>query len=64
MLAQNIHRAFFIIFSSWKPIVVDLTRGNSESGDVNDSIDFILQNFTEMNKLWVRLQHQGGLMEK
>lgn len=28
-------------------------------GNVDDSIDFILQNFTEMNKLWVRMQHQG-----
>eukprot|EP00743_Colponemidia_sp_Colp-15_P001456 GILK01001595.1.p1 GENE.GILK01001595.1~~GILK01001595.1.p1 ORF type:complete len:829 (-),score=163.63 GILK01001595.1:162-2573(-) len=28
-------------------------------GDVKDAIDFILQNFGEMNKLWVRMQHQG-----
>eukprot|EP01098_Paradermamoeba_levis_P003435 TRINITY_DN1567_c0_g1_i1.p1 TRINITY_DN1567_c0_g1~~TRINITY_DN1567_c0_g1_i1.p1 ORF type:complete len:801 (-),score=266.26 TRINITY_DN1567_c0_g1_i1:33-2435(-) len=28
-------------------------------GTINDSIDFVLQNFTEMNKLWVRMQHQG-----
>jgi len=28
-------------------------------GTVEDSIDFILQNFTEMNKLWVRMQHSG-----
>ncbi|KAL0205177.1 hypothetical protein P9112_000484 [Eukaryota sp. TZLM1-RC] len=26
-------------------------------GDINDSIHFILSNFTEMNKLWVRMQH-------
>lgn len=26
---------------------------------VKDSIDFILMNFAEMNKLWVRMQHQG-----
>ncbi|XP_048502677.1 vacuolar protein sorting-associated protein 35B isoform X1 [Beta vulgaris subsp. vulgaris] len=25
---------------------------------VMDAVDFVLQNFTEMNKLWVRLQHQ------
>ena len=30
------------------------------SGDVNDSIDFILQNMSEMNRLWVRLQHLSG----
>lgn len=28
-------------------------------GNINDSIQFVLQNFIEMNKLWVRLQHQG-----
>jgi len=28
-------------------------------GDILDCVDFILQNFTEMNKLWVRMQHQG-----
>lgn len=28
-------------------------------GSVQDSIDFILSNFTEMNKLWVRMQHSG-----
>ncbi|RZR84758.1 hypothetical protein BHM03_00011629 [Ensete ventricosum] len=25
---------------------------------VNDAIEFVLQNFTEMNKLWVRMQYQ------
>ncbi|KAJ3390268.1 Vacuolar protein sorting-associated protein 35 [Lobulomyces angularis] len=33
-------------------------------GTINDSIHFILQNFIEMNKLWVRLQHQGHSREK
>ena len=32
-------------------------------GDVRDSVDFILNNFTEMNKLWVRL-HMGPLRER
>ena len=31
-----------------------------EGGDVHDALDFLLQNFTEMNKLWVRMQHQVG----
>ncbi|KAH9693456.1 vacuolar protein sorting-associated protein 35B [Citrus sinensis] len=26
---------------------------------VMDAVEFVLQNFTEMNKLWVRMQHQG-----
>lgn len=37
-----------------------LHRGSEEmTGDINDSIDFVLLNFAEMNKLWVRMQHQG-----
>ncbi|KAJ3085078.1 Vacuolar protein sorting-associated protein 35, partial [Quaeritorhiza haematococci] len=33
-------------------------------GTIDDSIQFILQNFIEMNKLWVRLQHQGHSRER
>ncbi|XP_020578651.1 vacuolar protein sorting-associated protein 35B-like isoform X2 [Phalaenopsis equestris] len=29
-----------------------------------DAVEFVLQNFTEMNKLWVRMQHQGPIREK
>lgn len=29
------------------------------AGNLQDSIGFVLTNFIEMNKLWVRLQHQG-----
>ncbi|CAG8503241.1 24133_t:CDS:10 [Dentiscutata erythropus] len=32
---------------------------NGPQGNLQDSISFILTNFVEMNKLWVRLQHQG-----
>ncbi|KAJ3326284.1 Vacuolar protein sorting-associated protein 35 [Boothiomyces sp. JEL0866] len=35
----------------------DCSKGSS--GTISDSINFILQNFIEMNKLWVRLQFQG-----
>lgn len=31
-----------------------------ENGTVDDAIDFLLLNFTEMNKLWVRMRHQGS----
>ena len=31
---------------------------------VEDSIDFILLNFAEMNKLWVRMQHQGHTRDR
>lgn len=34
-----------------------------EGGDVKDAIEFVLQNFGEMNKLWVRMQHQGALRD-
>lgn len=33
-------------------------------GNLQDSISFILTNFVEMNKLWVRLQHQGHSRER
>ena len=29
-----------------------------------DSIEFVLQNFAEMNKLWVRMQHQGAVRDR
>ena len=39
-------------------LVFVCSRG-SDSGTVMDSVDFIQLNFAEMNKLWVRMQHQG-----
>ncbi|XP_055802789.1 vacuolar protein sorting-associated protein 35A-like [Solanum dulcamara] len=41
--------------------------GSEYEGDadtVMDAVEFVLQNFTEMNKLWVRMQHQGLAREK
>ncbi|KAI5301476.1 Vacuolar protein sorting-associated protein 35 [Ascosphaera pollenicola] len=34
-------------------------NGDGPEGNLSDSINFVLTNFVEMNKLWVRLQHQG-----
>eukprot|EP00467_Chlorarachnion_reptans_P007745 CAMPEP_0114519152 /NCGR_PEP_ID=MMETSP0109-20121206/18843_1 /TAXON_ID=29199 /ORGANISM="Chlorarachnion reptans, Strain CCCM449" /LENGTH=793 /DNA_ID=CAMNT_0001699857 /DNA_START=24 /DNA_END=2405 /DNA_ORIENTATION=- len=34
-----------------------------DGGDVKDAMEFVLQNFGEMNKLWVRMQHQGALRD-
>ena len=31
---------------------------------MKDSISFVLLNFAEMNKLWVRIQHQGHSREQ
>lgn len=36
----------------------------SPGGNLQDSIGFVLTNFIEMNKLWVRLQHQGHSRER
>lgn len=41
--------------------------GSEYEGDadtVTDAVEFVLQNFTEMNKLWVRMQYQGPAREK
>ena len=39
-------------------------NGDGPEGNIQDSISFILTNFVEMNKLWVRLQHQGHSRER
>lgn len=38
--------------------------GDGPEGNIQDSISFVLTNFVEMNKLWVRLQHQGPSRER
>ena len=35
-----------------------------DPGKIDDRIDIILLNFAEMNKLWVRMQHQGQSRER
>lgn len=35
-----------------------------EGGDIHDAVDFLLTNFIEMNKLWVRMQHQGAARDR
>lgn len=43
-------------------VVTLLTPGDAAhrpGGNLQDSLGFVLTNFIEMNKLWVRLQHQG-----
>lgn len=42
----------------------ELATNDYEYGTVMDSIDFILLNFSEMNKLWVRMQHQGHTRDR
>lgn len=45
-------------------MILLLYRKDHETGTVMDSVDFILLNFSEMNKLWVRMQHQGHTRDK
>jgi vacuolar protein sorting-associated protein 35 len=40
------------------------TESDGPEGNLQDSINFVLTNFVEMNKLWVRLQHQGHSRER
>ena len=35
-----------------------------EGGNIHDAVDFLLSNFIEMNKLWVRMQHQGSARDR
>mmetsp|Transcript_6795 Transcript_6795/g.19089 ORF Transcript_6795/g.19089 Transcript_6795/m.19089 type:complete len:835 (-) Transcript_6795:174-2678(-) len=35
-----------------------------EGGNITDAVDFVVRNFTEMNKLWVRMQNQGAMRDK
>ena len=35
-------------------------RFEGDGGDINDSINFLLQNLTEMNRLWIRMQYTGS----
>jgi vacuolar protein sorting-associated protein 35 len=65
---QNPLRGLFLrnYLLTLKNILPDVPVGEDgdEYGNVHDSIDFILTNFAEMNKLWVRMQHQGHSSEK
>ena len=45
-------------------IVALFSSYSERDGTVDNSISFILLNFSEMNKLWVRMQHQGHSREK
>jgi len=44
--------------------VLPSNNDNPSEGVLQDSLDFILTNFAEMNKLWVRIQHQGHSRER
>ena len=60
---QPIHGLFLRTYLSQasKTLLPDTgSEYEGNGGNVNDAVEFVLQNFTEMNKLWVRMQHGGG----
>ena len=62
-MQQPIHGLFLRTYLSQasKTLLPDTgSEYEGNGGNVNDMIEFVLQNFTEMNKLWVRMQHGGG----
>jgi hypothetical protein len=40
------------------------TEYEGAGGNTHDAIAFVLQNFAEMNRLWVRMQNQGKVRNK
>ena len=46
------------------PDCLEADQPEGDHGTIENSIDFILLNFAEMNKLWVRMQHQGHSRER
>ncbi|KAI8988091.1 vacuolar protein sorting-associated protein 35 [Mycotypha africana] len=58
---QHPVRGLFLRYylSSMTRDYLPIGENSGPEGNLSESINFILINFTEMNKLWVRLQHQG-----
>lgn len=46
----------YYLLTSTKELLPDLPQ-NKEAGTINDSIEFVMTNFSEMNKLWVRMAY-------
>ncbi|KAG5357301.1 Vacuolar protein sorting-associated protein 35 [Yarrowia sp. C11] len=46
------------------PTLPEGDENAATKGSLQDSIQFVITNFIEMNKLWVRLQHQGHSRER
>lgn len=54
----------FVAFSKATGSDRDAFRVARDGGNIHDAVEFVLQNFTEMNKLWVRMQQQGSAKDK
>ncbi|KAI5951872.1 vps35 [Candida jiufengensis] len=59
---QHPIRGLFLRYYLSQRIKNLLPFGNKQ--DFNETIEFLINNFIEMNKLWVRLQHQGHSSER
>lgn len=65
-LAQTTKGGSYICFLSSFPVwfgclafcLLSFQPSCRDANTVMDAVEFVLQNFTEMNKLWVRIQHQ------
>ena len=54
-----------VLFLPFYPMTsLPFLLSRTQDGTITDSITFIQHNFAEMNKLWVRMQHQGHTKEK
>jgi vacuolar protein sorting-associated protein 35 len=66
---QHPMRGLFLRYYLLKMLKDQLPDKNSEGteqegGDITDAIDFVLRNFNEMNRLWVRLQYLSSNKDK
>eukprot|EP00116_Pleurobrachia_bachei_P001427 sb/3461689/ len=52
------------LLTSTRDVLPDDDTQSTDGGTIDDSINFILLNFCEMNKLWVRMQHQGHTRDR
>ena len=60
MARQLFHQSKYLYFRNVLPDQLEPGQfaEGQDPGRIDDSIDFIQLNFAEMNKLWVRMQHQ------
>lgn len=63
---QHPLRGLFLRYSLNKVCKDKLPDKGSDYGDadVGDSIDFLIMNLSEMNRLWIRMQHTGSVKDK
>lgn len=59
---QSPIRGLFLRYYLSQKIKDHLPMANQDQ--FNDTVEFLINNFVEMNKLWVRLQHQGHSSER